>query len=209
MQVVNLRKKLIDLLNKEFQLYGIDEFTYPIFYNLRIGLRFELGMEIIEDEDEYINESVRRACNIFNDVFAADDDILLVIDTTPDKELKQKLLNAIMQRVRIKLNDKKLNKASNKCDTYFYRYIYFLKGRNFPSTSIFKRIAQSDFGKGKNYCNSVYIFNLRINVLFHMYDDRGIDLIAADKDILKPFYKKLNHMLLDYDRTRMSNLFEN
>ena len=40
-----------------------------------------------------------------------------------------------------------------------------------------------------------------------MYDDRGCDLLAADKDTLLPIYEKLNHLILDHDRKKIDEKF--
>lgn len=43
---------------------------------------------------------------------------------------------------------------------------------------------------------------------FQMYDDRGLDVIAADKEILRPIYKKHNDLILGYDRERIDKQFK-
>lgn len=40
-------------------------------------------------------------------------------------------------------------------------------------------------------------------MIFHLYDDLGCDLIAADPEHLRPVYEGLQHWLLDYDRAQM------
>nr|WP_237727716.1 DUF3885 domain-containing protein [Bacillus safensis] len=44
-------------------------------------------------------------------------------------------------------------------------------------------------------------------MIFHLYDDRGCDFIAADAERLRPVYEGLQHLLLDYDRPKMDRLF--
>ena len=41
-----------------------------------------------------------------------------------------------------------------------------------------------------------------------MYDDRGLDIISADKEILGPIYKKQKDWILDYDREQIDKQFE-
>lgn len=199
--------ELIDLLNKEFKLYGIEKFIHPLYYNFPIGLRFELGIAAIEDIDQYIDEVIRRICTIFSTTFAPEDKTLLVFDTPPDKELKSALFGAQMQRVRTRIYSPFIDEADDEIDTFFYRYLYCMNSSNFPAEIIFKRIAGGEFAKNKCYSNSVYIFNLNKNILLHMYDDRGADLIAITKERLTPIYKTLNDWLLEYDRERMDRLF--
>ena len=40
-----------------------------------------------------------------------------------------------------------------------------------------------------------------------MYDDRGLDMIATDRALLAPLYRRFDHWLLDYDRARMRETF--
>lgn len=41
-----------------------------------------------------------------------------------------------------------------------------------------------------------------------MYDDRGLDLISADKESLRSFYEKYNDWILDNDREKIQKQFE-
>lgn len=45
------------------------------------------------------------------------------------------------------------------------------------------------------------------NIIFYMYDDRGLDVIAKDKEQLKTVYKDFNTWILDYDRERIDKIF--
>lgn len=54
----------------------------------------------------------------------------------------------------------------------------------------------------------VYFVNADKKLIFHMYDDRGLDIIATDKETLKPIYAKHNDWLLDYDRERIDKQFQ-
>lgn len=44
-------------------------------------------------------------------------------------------------------------------------------------------------------------------ILFHVYDDRGMDVTALTAPSLLPFYRTFDHWLLDYDRERMKAAF--
>jgi hypothetical protein len=41
-----------------------------------------------------------------------------------------------------------------------------------------------------------------------MYDDRGLDLIAADRSDLQPIYEEHKNWILDYDRQQIAAVFE-
>jgi hypothetical protein len=53
------------------------------------------------------------------------------------------------------------------------------------------------------YTSSVYFYNRTKKLLFHPYDDRGADLIGPDRESLRPYYKALNDLLLDWNRGDM------
>ena len=45
------------------------------------------------------------------------------------------------------------------------------------------------------------------NILLHVYDDRGMDVTALDRETLLPVYRRWGDWLLDYDRQRMGAAF--
>lgn len=52
-----------------------------------------------------------------------------------------------------------------------------------------------------------WLIDPKAALMLHVYDDRGMDLIAKDPKHLKSIYDRFNPWLLDYDRDRMSKLF--
>lgn len=45
------------------------------------------------------------------------------------------------------------------------------------------------------------------HVMLHLYDDRGLDIAAHDKNTLMPLYQKLNTWILDYDHEQIDKIF--
>ncbi|HEX8658282.1 MAG TPA: DUF3885 domain-containing protein, partial [Hymenobacter sp.] len=54
----------------------------------------------------------------------------------------------------------------------------------------------------------LYFLNLDRALIFHMYDDRGLDILAADRQTLRPLYEQFHDWLLDYDRPLMKQQME-
>jgi hypothetical protein len=52
-----------------------------------------------------------------------------------------------------------------------------------------------------------FLLNTSTSVMLHVYDDRGMDVIAYDPAKLHGLYSGFADWLLDYDRERMANLF--
>lgn len=53
----------------------------------------------------------------------------------------------------------------------------------------------------------VYFINLDKQIIFHMYDDRGLDIIASKIEVLKSVYFKFNHLLLEVNRNEIDKNF--
>ncbi|MFD1206338.1 DUF3885 domain-containing protein [Sporosarcina contaminans] len=47
----------------------------------------------------------------------------------------------------------------------------------------------------------------RKKMIYHLYDDRGCDIIAVNIEDLRELYEKYNDWILDYDRERIDLLF--
>jgi hypothetical protein len=55
----------------------------------------------------------------------------------------------------------------------------------------------------------LYLFDFDRQILFHPYDDRGMDIIGGNRILLHQIYLKFNNWLLDYDRQVMDEYFQN
>ncbi|SDS94440.1 protein of unknown function [Pseudomonas sp. Z003-0.4C(8344-21)] len=55
---------------------------------------------------------------------------------------------------------------------------------------------------------AVYLFNLNKQVMVFPYDDRGMDVVGPNKDLLAKLYRQFPGYLLNYDRHTMDATFE-
>ncbi|WP_185602288.1 DUF3885 domain-containing protein, partial [Paenibacillus sp. 598K] len=46
----------------------------------------------------------------------------------------------------------------------------------------------------------VYIIEPQSRIVYHIYDDRGMDLVSPDREALRPLYHQFSDWILDYDR---------
>jgi hypothetical protein len=82
-----------------------------------------------------------------------------------------------------------------------------LPSRHFRYDLVFRAIGNSDHGLSHSLSSSVYFLNRRTDTIFHMYDDRGLDVIAKDEASLSALYRSYNAWILDYDRKRIDAIF--
>ncbi|MEI4525718.1 DUF3885 domain-containing protein [Priestia megaterium] len=54
----------------------------------------------------------------------------------------------------------------------------------------------------------IYFINLSKKKIFHLYDDRGCDVLASSKESIRFLYEEYNNWILDYDREEIDLLFK-
>ena len=64
-------------------------------------------------------------------------------------------------------------------------------------------IANTDHALTPSVSGRVYFLNPATAIIVNMYDDRGLDVIAA-REALMPVYRTFNDWVLDYDRERIA-----
>ncbi|KEP26888.1 MULTISPECIES: DUF3885 domain-containing protein [Bacillus] len=192
----------------------------PLFYEWPYGLRFEVADWSLGKETEVLETAGDRALHIVRHSFQAEDDVLLVTDVYTEHEhelTKRKLLvyqKYVNRKVRYRLRHEPLTYVHPEIEEVIQleRFTINCRLRDIRLRPLLHAICQEDFFtpnqimKGKlGY--EIYLINLSKQMIFHLYDDRGCDLIAADPERLRPVYEGLQHWLLDYDRAQMDRLF--
>lgn len=205
---------------QEYRQFLTDNFNgylpyKPLFYNWNCGLRFDLQNGGETNTDEYFEEVVRRASTIFQAAFDASDTIFLVFIDFRYKRRKIRLSNFLFKQITdLKKSEVKFHKEYGH-----YMYIDKISVANVAviksaierinCKNIFTAISRLLLDKyGWLTSKEIYFLNIDKKLIFHMYDDRGLDIIATDKETLRPIYIKQNDLILDYDRERIDKLFK-
>ncbi|MBQ2920714.1 MAG: DUF3885 domain-containing protein [Oscillospiraceae bacterium] len=198
MRQENLYDRYWELLGwLEYEDKPSEAIWHPLFYRYPWGLRFELGDPALDDDEAYFRVAEERAQRIWDAAFAAEDEVLLIFDGTPDKDLKAELKHLRMQRVRAKWLP---HSPEDEWDgDYFYRYLYAGPASEFSFSALLERAFSWKYG--------IYLYNRTKKLLFHPYDDRGADLLGPDAEVLRPFYESLHDFLLNWDREEMARKF--
>ncbi|MBS4209514.1 DUF3885 domain-containing protein [Bacillus sp. FJAT-50079] len=200
----------------------------PLFYLWPDGIRFEISMPWIDHEDEnnlqQINE---RSTGIFNHVFQDTDEILLITDIhcgVNDTFLRKRPTNVYKKYVKNKELLKKLkhnllpNVFAEDDEVYgdmvTHRFVLPCKKNDMRYHQLLSAISYEDFPhptrilKRNNSCSyDIYFVNVTRKLIYHLYDDRGCDVIASNKEDLRQLYVACNDWILDYDRDQIDQLF--
>jgi len=202
----------------------------PLFYSWEYGIRFEISMPWVEHEDKSNLQQIEERINgIFNKVFYDTDKMLLVTDIhcekndsflqkrptkvyqkyIKDKELIKKLQYRMLPNVFLEDEDGEDYKGM-----VTHQFVLSYKKSDIRYKPLLTAISYEDFphpsqilkGFPRNGID-IYFVNVTRKMIYHLYDDRGCDVIASNKEDLRSLYEDLNDWILDYDREQIDKLF--
>ncbi len=174
---------LSDCFEKSMQRIGLKTLPCAVFYSVPYGIRFQIG----GDEDiylgdhrkpngAYIENAVDRALKIYSQLPAAPD--ILRIDES---------LNLAIPG--LPKPDQQVRNSSYWCipkgPTFLRKLFWEIIRAELDSTGI------------ESLVSNVYFLSSKKDVLFHLYDDRGADVVAADQEILRSLYESCNQWTLE------------
>ena len=191
----------------------------PLFSSSRYGLRFDLQCGETGTED-YFHAAVLRAQQLFEETFSENDNVLFYLLDFKWKRRKLRFSNDCFKQIKGLTEDeiefhivRGLYESENSLDIRNGALIKVLRSR-INHIGIFTTIANKDFSRqpgldkyGFLGSKEVYLINLDKQIIFHMYDDRGLDIIASNIEVLKSVYLKFNHLLLEINRKEIDNNF--
>jgi len=188
--------------------FGKIKLFSPIFYNFPIGIRFEIGIDG-EDRFNYVKQAIYRAVTIFKELFEKENLIYVVVNSFENISTESKYNNIAVIRSLIKVIIDECNyRFVSKSDEFSCnRYVLKTVVKSIDIHKLLEKIVLSEL-EGENYLSgSVYIFNKHSGIMYFLYDNDGLDVVANDKNKLVRIYKKYNEWILDYDREKIEKTF--
>lgn len=199
------------------------ELRPPLFYNWETGIRFELGVDYTHKEayenSLYLQKTYKRAITLFKSLHDPNEDIYVAVDVNDyadgktfrhklkifspyikEKKTLYKLKHSVIPYVFSDDNEDEPYKTHRffiKCKTSDLKYIPMLKA-----------ICNHDIGIKPSLFHRVYFINIKRKTVFHVYDDRGCDLLAASTETIRDVYIEYNSWVLDYDREEIDKTFQ-
>ncbi|WLR42180.1 DUF3885 domain-containing protein [Bacillus carboniphilus] len=113
---------------------------------------------------------------------------------------------SVFQHDKVGYEDYWTNRFVLRCLKGDFRYARLLEAICYKDFGFNHRILKS---VPKHSCSSydVYFINLSKKRIFHLYDDRGCDIIATNTGAIRPIYVKFYRWIHEYDREKIDNLF--
>ncbi|MFU0800159.1 MAG: DUF3885 domain-containing protein [Xylanivirga thermophila] len=204
---------LKEQIQKELKIFGLNGFEHPIFYHCHTGIRFEIGVGDVYDNDgvplkEYVDNALNRAMKIYNNGIKCPS--ILVWGVYPQNDEEKHNFQIVFQEKIASIPPQEEYSRDIKVDdnkTKTTEFYWDLQKSKIPMEKIFQEIILGDLGGVQEFVSSVYLFDIENHVMLHLYDDRGLDIVAYDKNTLMPLYQKFNIWILDYDRERINKIF--
>lgn len=204
---------LINVFNKTLHEIGIGGMEHPIFYNAPVGIRFEIGgeedvyvkkglMRKLHPNPKYVNQACARAYTIFKAL--PQNDWLLRIDVYDQGDI-----NKVSKQLQIGKPKETVKKkyVVEEDEITHYELYWDLNEVNWTIEKIVKEVVLTDIGGLNCLASAVFLLHDKAHILYHLYDDRGLDVVAKDKETLRPVYEKYKDWLLEYDREEIDLLF--
>ncbi len=199
----------------ETQFAGL-AFARPLFYQYPIGLRFELSAG--ESVLEQFLTALRKAKEICNEVFANTENITVCLRVYTWHEHNQFSYRDTLQKLKTagviipKQHEiwlEPLNSQDwfdNTVPMWWLNLAFELPKKQLQNL-LWCALARDFTAIQPNPGCLIYLFNLPSDLMVWAYDDRGMDVVGANKQALGALYQKFFSYLLEYDRAKMDANF--
>lgn len=203
-----------------------------LYHQWDIGIHFELGSGMYQFKDdgslnlEMFERVYNQALSIFKELFSNSDEIFLVTNVYRHKsdEVRKKRIKVYDRYIKNKDLKFHLRQESlpyvfddeDADDYYTSRFSLKCHKQDFKYSLLIKAACNEDFplkpklggsGCGSDYPD-VFFINLTKNVIFFIYDDRGCEVIATNKETIYPLYIKYGDLIDEYSREEIDQRFK-
>ncbi|MEI0735525.1 DUF3885 domain-containing protein [Paenibacillus sp. JTLBN-2024] len=90
---------------------------------------------------------------------------------------------------------------------YIHRFWLPCKAREIKYAPLIQAICNQDMALKPKMKHRVFFVNITQGSIFHIYDDRGCDVISMTPDVLREVYDKYYGWILKYDKEKMDRVF--
>lgn len=184
-----------------FSYFGRVDFGGDLFAQWPVGIRFDIGLE-----------QVSRAVKLYEFTFGTAETCILVSQDWPSDYPLAERFTPLFETPGVFSSPPSYFQTAeiSPFDESQYRLTWTrLPPLAFDVTRMFQAIANRERGGVPSISSGVYTIDPRSKIIMHMYDDRGLDVIAYDAVPLLPLYKSFGEWVLENQRHRIAFRFEN
>jgi hypothetical protein len=188
-----------DLPEFMFSQFNRVDFGGNLFGQWPVGIRFEIGIKQVD-----------RVAQLFNFVFGKSNDFVLVsqdweIDGTATEQFSLFETQGIFYTQPAQFHAVEVSPF----DESEYRLTWTcLSPQDFNAVRLFQAIANREQEGVPKISSGVYAIDPRAKLIMHMYDNRGLDLIATKIETLQLIFDRFRAWILEYERQKIESRFE-
>ncbi len=186
--------------------------TPGIYHSLDLGIHIELGEDIYQINDDgklnmkRFHTVYRQVAEIFPLLFKKKDDVIVVVNSYPSETNKIVYPNFFQRYVKVQQRKYSLRLHEfiwqfDEDDVIVQQMELFCKVSDLKLEYLLKTLIHVDFGSlnprlRKKYCiyaPDIFFVNVRTKCIFHIYDDRGCEIMNTDVKLHKElveYFKK-------------------
>lgn len=196
-----------------------------LFYAGKNGIRFEISNPALPlgDPDE-LKQAFHRSIALFDEVFCAEDEIIMVTYVTSPPNsvfLQQKPLNVYRKYIKQKrllyaLKHEMIPEGVDEDPMSIHRFSLSCQKKDIYYQALLRAICYEDYAHPSTILKSepqsgyeIYFLNVTKGLIYHLYDDRGCDILAVNKEGIQYLYEGYNGWILEDNRKEIDALFAN
>lgn len=198
--------------DKTLREIGIKNIYPPIYIDSKIWLHFEICKNI-----KNYKKGLKKALKLYNklnfDTLIFKVEFLRAKENTSENlEYTLTILNKFIDISGVKkpLEMKKIKR--NNQNNIISEIIYFywdLSTEKIKIKELFKEIIFLDFGGFNELFASVFFLDTNKHILFNLYDNRGVDILASKSQDLYKLYKSHRKWILKEELDQIDKMFKN
>lgn len=198
----------------------------PLFYSNDYGLRFELGppeLGVWANFDKrkvntaYFERALETAISIFEAVFAPTDEISIVYQIFSDGRSKIQKGNYLFKQIKdlekrtvtfTRHRDLYAQDLEYQCQHWRRVTISNIRVEDVNANNILLSLINTDFSFRKpSVRGECFFLNHTKGIVLNPYDDRGMDVVALQKNALQALYKSHHANILKRNRAQVDRVF--
>ncbi|GAA5416954.1 hypothetical protein Pryu01_01993 [Paraliobacillus ryukyuensis] len=204
-----------------------------LYYQWDTSIHFALGEDISPWESgmarlnpRYFHLVYQQTNTLFDALFDKDDSIWLVTNNYKPKRAKRqtaKKMKVYQPHIKTKHILQRLQQRTiaypfdedDSADWETNQFVLQCRKQDIAYQGLIKAICNQDFPRNKpavynpygSYAPDVFFINAAKHVIYYIYDDRGCEVIAKDKETIRPIYHKYKDWIDDYNRPEVDEHF--
>lgn len=194
------------------RIFGDDAFSSALFYQYSGALRFELSVE--GSHFDLFLQAMQRGETILDDVFGDAVDMHVCVSVfcrgamTDGRRVLRALSACGLMLPRTREIWTTIYEHSDEDDEVWHQAYACFPIEKEDIRRVLWAAVSRDLGIQPTLEASLYLYSPALGILAHPYDDRGMDLIGPNAELLKAMYGRYYDWLPDHDRKAMDAVFE-